>query len=322
MTMMNKKLYIILIIFLLPVVISVFGHDYTALRNLVFANDGGALAFIAGPADFKITHDLGVTIDYISTNLDMSSGITFSPDGTAVAGLADGKVAFISKTGSVLKTVRDTADTEKSVIKRIMFSSDGSIYAMVSHKALCLMDKKDKLIYRFFNPAIQIIDGAVSPDGNFVVIGYESGDLGIFNASGEMIGTVNDRCMPLFEVCFSHNSRTIIVASGDGKINFYNTSGNFIRVIHSDPAEIGDIAISRDDRLIAATSNGKITIFGFDGKLVKQLNVKDKYDSVTSVEFSPDGKYIAAGTYSGVLYIWDMEGKLTRNVNIYTQSGF
>ena len=70
---------------------------------------------------------------------------------------------------------------------------------------------------------------------------------------------------------------------------------------------IGDIAFSPDGKSFALTDSRMVTLWSIDNlKLIALLKDKRSFTYVDILTFSPDGKYLAAGGYSGILMIWDV----------------
>ncbi len=76
---------------------------------------------------------------------------------------------------------------------------------------------------------------------------------------------------------------------------------------------IGDIAFSPDGKSFALTDSRMVTLWSVDKlKLIALLKDKRSFTYVDILIFSPDGKYLAAGGWSGILWIWDVS-KLYEN---------
>lgn len=67
---------------------------------------------------------------------------------------------------------------------------------------------------------------------------------------------------------------------------------------------VGAIAFSPDGNMLAAASSSEIRIIDTDtGSKIKSFNVDEEFRSLT---FSPNGKYLAAGSVGGILDVWDL----------------
>ena len=81
---------------------------------------------------------------------------------------------------------------------------------------------------------------------------------------------------------------------------------------------------SPDGNTLARNSNNTILLWDVNtGSLKKTFKHKEKADGYTdgaiSVGFSPDGKYLVSGSYSGKVHLWDIKtGDFKRILNGHT----
>ncbi len=70
-----------------------------------------------------------------------------------------------------------------------------------------------------------------------------------------------------------------------------------------------DIA-SKNQFFVHGNGDKKISVFSLTGALIKEYNLPLKnIDKINELSISPDGKYIAAGTNYGLVFLIDMQGK-------------
>eukprot|EP01112_Ceratiomyxa_fruticulosa_P019823 TRINITY_DN657_c0_g1_i1.p1 TRINITY_DN657_c0_g1~~TRINITY_DN657_c0_g1_i1.p1 ORF type:complete len:605 (-),score=128.08 TRINITY_DN657_c0_g1_i1:125-1939(-) len=89
------------------------------------------------------------------------------------------------------------------------------------------------------------------------------------------------------------------------------------KIVHSTPApfEASAVALSIDETTVAVGGkDNKIRIFSLDGNVLKQTHVLEKHRGViTSLEFSPDGQWLASSDTNREILVWD---NATHNVKV------
>lgn len=139
--------------------------------------------------------------------------------------------------------------------------------------------------------------------------------------SGSVISAENADRITLFsrwgngnisKIQYSPNGRGLVTATSTG-LYFYETKGySLVDYIDTNLA-ISDIAISSDNKTIAALSDNKVFFFDFDSKeQLLSINV-----TASRIAISPDGKILATGTIKGgdsYIQLWDTkEGVLLKD---------
>jgi len=211
----------------------------------------------------------------------------------------------------------------------VAMSSDGKLVAAVrsgnltgnkieADGNLLVFDERGQVLWQHRFPDELAMKVAVSPDGEFVAVttgvqgpkhGTNSG-VHLFDKNGSVlwrhVGSAIARSVDL-----SSTAMKILVTYSDGTVELLDRSGAVsARYLHSyryafmgEWVQGGDTwsgAIT-DDGSQSLTSQG-FSLFIFGPDLISLIAVPSIPESVTSVAVSSGGKFVAAGTYAGVLF--------------------
>ncbi len=295
------------------------GNDYNEIRSIAFSPDGKSIAFLAGTSDFMLSDNLGKTHRVVSHDTTMTGCVTFSKGGSIVTGLSDGRIIFRKPSGSIIKTIKDPQGGECDGVIRISFSRGGALTATATPQSVCLWNKKNSLVCRFPAGGKTIADAALSPDGDCVAMVIEPDVFTVHDARGKLINSYSGIGTSVRKVCYVSDGKAIVISTGDGRLMVRNSDGSSFREIIAGTGEIHDIKAGPGNSILVAAA-GEVRLFNLEGKLLRNFKVRHGHDSVMGGAFSPDGKYLAAGTYSGKLYVWKSDGSLLRVVSIFRQT--
>jgi len=164
---------------------------------------------------------------------------------------------------------------------------------------------------------------AFSPDGRFLAIGQTDGIRLYDPASGVQVAPFKRTPAPVPALAFSPDSRYLVSAgASDPAIKFWRVAGEettFEIRHHSNP----NVTISPDGRLIAAPSRLQVAagptvkiweVLDWDAKTSKppyeeRYTLNGHAARVWKVAFSPDGHYLASGSWDSTIKVWDLKAR-------------
>lgn len=123
-----------------------------------------------------------------------------------------------------------------------------------------------------------------------------------------------------FATRFSPDGRWLAIAGSNGHVRLCEAAnGNVVRILTGHKDNVFGLAFSADShRLVTAGRDGLIQFW--DMKEFKLVHSLSGLSDVRAISLSPDGEFLAAINYSGMLYLWDADGrteKAVRHTNLF-----
>ena len=286
------------------------------VNTITYSADGKYLASGASDGTVKLwnVNDGNLLKNLCQLNNEITS-VAYSPDGQYLAsGSGDNTVrVWDTRTGQVLNTLQGHNDRVTS----IAYSRNGRYVVSGSWDGTVKLWQVGigKLVNSLNGHHDKVNSVAFSPDGEHVASGSMDKTVQIWNTSIKQLGQIlQGRTRTVHSVSYSPNGQYLASGSDDGIVRIWQTStGQMVRTLRMPNrynSGLLSLAYSPDGQYIAS-SNWDFDIQLWEtgtGKLVATLK-----GIFNLAAFSPDGKYLAAGSISnqsGIVSLWEANMEL------------
>jgi WD40 repeat protein len=308
------------------------GTDYLTVRgdlqNVVdgaWSRDGTRLA--AAGTSTVIVWDATTARQELEFNVSGGriTTVTFSRDATRIAtGLEDGTTLVWDLSADEAVALLHLAGHDGAV-RSVAFNGDGTrLLTSGSDGTLKVWDITPKHV-----PELLTVAGsgaiAYSTDGRLLATGTEAGDVVVYDAAtGKVVQTLRGHTGQVRSVDFAAGG-LVAAVSGD-TVRIWELTGEERLRIEIPGEVIHDVSFGPDGRTVAAvaqtpepTDGGGTRLYSVaTGELIAQMSRGDEtsyFPSLSSVDFSPDGRLLAGAAWSGV-YIWSAaDGAITMQLS-------
>jgi WD repeat-containing protein 61 len=150
---------------------------------------------------------------------------------------------------------------------------------------------------------------ALSPDGNLLLVGQDSGGIHVINIKEKKEEhLLQYHRAPVFDLLISPVNELIFSLAGNGMlgVSFLNDF-SLIQNIKLSENKLRSVSLNNNDSQVAiGTGDGVIYIFSLpDMNIIKKWQAHKTGFSVNALKFSPDGKHLLSGSRDAHLNIYD-----------------
>ncbi|HTV49438.1 MAG TPA: S16 family serine protease [Phycisphaerae bacterium] len=213
---------------------------------------------------------------------------------------------------NTLKQIRSFS-IDQSPVHCLCVSHDGKTFVSASHSGnVCVWDiASGNQLYKFTcgMPAFSV---AVSPEGNWVVVGTQSGGrMWNLHTHQEVVSYAHAN-NTVYALAWSHDGE--YVADGGSKICIWSMQQHkFISTLSESGKSFGGLAFTPDDRYLFSGASqpgdaGGATVTKWDLSTQRNIQTVTMTHGVWSMAVTPDGRYVFAVGYDNFLYVWPLSG--------------
>lgn len=211
---------------------------------------------------------------------------------------------------------------KSKVTSEVAYSPDNhSILAGFEDKTARIIDLNGNILKEFKGHEGPVTAIAFSSKGNFVLSG-SGGLVLLWDRDGNLLQKFPIKAAErITSVSFSADGQLILTSSWDQIVRLWNLKGKLISVIKDYKEYVYEnyAVFSPDGKSILTCYNYKARLWNLEGKLLKEFIGHSSI--ITSIAFSPNGKYILTGANDLSAMLWKIDGTLLRVFQGHTEHG-
>ena len=290
-------------------------HHKASVESVSLSPDGTLLA--SGHQDGSVTFwdiETGEQTDVLRANDVWVECVAFNPDGKFLAASAKNRLRL----WDVLERKQIAVFEHFADVRSVAFSPDGKILACTEGTGIRLWDtrqKREAAVLGEVGPgasySISIQCLAFSPDGELLASGGGDSSLRLWDVDKRQV--VFTQQLPqtdyIYAVTFGPDSKILASAGAHREIHLWRIMEHKLdwKLTFNAEAAVKTLAFSPSGRFLAAGDGVKIRLWNL--KTYEEATTLEgcQFD-INSITFSRDGKKLIAGSFAGVIRVWDTSG--------------
>ena len=270
------------------------------------------------------------------------SKVSFSPDGGKILSSSHDMTIKLwnMRTGDLMKVF----EGHDSWVRSASFSPNGKYIASASDdQSVKIWDiQTGRCLRTLQGHEYWVWDVAFSPNGNILASASADDDIRLWNMpNGNLINILRGHSDMVDDISFSKDGALLVSASRDSTVRVWNIeTGNCIKKVKAHNGRVTNVIFGPNNKwiisagednvkvwdyksmecimvldgyyLVACSDDGKIAFVKRDNSICimdcfswKVLRIINCDSDVSSISFSPDGKYLVSSSDGGTIQLWD-----------------